>query len=218
MTVFIGGSISIKRLSRAATQRLDSIIAKGHEIVVGDAGGVDKAVQRHLSESHYVNVTVYCINSPRNNLGDWPVETVATTEKRPKRSDFAIKDRAMAERADAGFMIWDDRSPGTLNNVLNLLSSGKRSLVYLHNADEFLWIAGREELQALVDRIPLEERKAVGKKTGLSERMGELDSFGSYEIEPVSQSVRERQLDLFGFDGDAQGGPLQRGTGKGEHA
>ena len=41
---------------------------------------------------------------------------------------------------------------------------------------------------------------------------------GSYKIEPVSQSVRESQLDLFGLDGDAPGGPLQRGTGKGEHA
>lgn len=202
MTVFIAGSISIKRLSRAATQRLDSIIARGYEVVVGDAGGVDKAVQRHLNERRYNGVTVYCINSPRNNLGAWPVETVATTEKRPKRSDFAIKDRAMAERADAGFMIWDDRSPGTLNNVLNLLSSGKPSLVYLYNADVFLWVTGREELQALVDRIPLEERKAVEEKIGLSERIGELDSASSYKSEPVSQGVRESQLDLFGLDGD----------------
>ena len=218
MTVFIAGSISIKRLSRAATQRLDSIIAKGYEVVVGDAGGVDKAVQQHLHDRQYDGVTVYCINQPRNNLGAWPVASIATTEKRPKRSDFAIKDRAMAERADAGFMIWDDRSPGTLNNVLNLLSSGKQSLVYLHNADEFLWITGREELKALVDRIPPEEREAVEEKTGVFERMQDLDPASSYEIEPVSQSVRESQLDLFGLDGDAPGGPLQPGTEKGEHA
>jgi hypothetical protein len=198
MTVFIAGSISIKRLSRAATQRLDSIIAKGHEIVVGDAGGVDKAVQRHLNERQYDGVTVYCINSPRNNLGNWPVETVATTEKRPKRSDFATKDRAMAERADAGFMIWDDRSPGTLNNVLNLLSSGKPSLVYIYNADEFLWITGREELGALVDRIPPEEREKTDEKIGLFERMRDLGSAGAYETESVNQRVRESQLDLFG--------------------
>jgi hypothetical protein len=214
MTVFIAGSISIKRLPMAVIRRLDSIIVKGYEVVVGDAGGVDKAVQRHLCERHYVNVTVYCINSPRNNLGDWPVETVATTEKRPKRSDFVIKDRAMAERANAGFMIWDDRSPGTLNNVLNLLSSGKQSLVYLHNADDFLWITGREELKALVDRIPPEEREAVDEKTGVFERMQDLDPASSYAIEPVSQSVRESQLDLFGVDGDASSGP---GVDKGEH-
>jgi|GEM_PF-2887536 len=40
---------------------------------------------------------------------------------------------------------------------------------------------------------------------------------GSFEIEPVSQSVRESQLDLFGLDGAAPGGLLQPGTEKGEN-
>lgn len=113
MTVFLAGSISIKRLTKAVTQRLDSIITKKYDIVVGDAGGVDKAVQRHLHDRRYHSVTVYCINQPRNNLGEWPVESVPITAKRPKRSDFVKKDQKMAERADVGFMIWDDRSPGT---------------------------------------------------------------------------------------------------------
>lgn len=202
MTVFIAGSISIKRLTKAATQRLDSIIAKEYQIVVGDAGGVDKAVQRHLYGRQYGGVTVYCINQPRNNLGDWPVESVAVTEKRPRRSDFAIKDRAMAERADVGFMIWDDRSPGTLNNVLNLLSSGKQSLVYLHNSGDFLWVTTPSELQILMDRIHPEDLKMIDEKLGLSERVRNLASGFSYEIEPVSRSVGESQLDLFGLDDD----------------
>ena len=113
----------------------------------------------------------------------------------------------MAERADAGFMIWDCKSPGTLNNVLNLLSFGKRSLMYLHNSDEFLWIKTPEELRTLVEGIPPEERDTIDEKIGLSERMRDLASAGSYEIEPVSQSVRESQLDLFGLDGGASGEP-----------
>jgi hypothetical protein len=44
MMVFIAGSISITRLTKAATDRLDSIIAKGYAVFVGDAGGVDTAV------------------------------------------------------------------------------------------------------------------------------------------------------------------------------
>lgn len=171
MTVFIAGSISIKRLTKAATDRLNSIIAKGNDVFVGDAGGVDTAVQRHLHDRRYDPVTVYCINQPRNNLGTWPVESVAVTEKRPKRSDFAKKDRVMAERADAGFMIWDDRSPETLNNVLNLLSSGKRSLVYLHNSGEFEWVTAPDQLRTLVERIPPEERETVDEKIGLSRKM-----------------------------------------------
>jgi len=37
---------------------------------------------------------------------------------------------------------------------------------------------------------------------------------GSYEIKPVSESVRESQLDLFGFDGDASSGQLRPRRGK----
>lgn len=40
---------------------------------------------------------------------------------------------------------------------------------------------------------------------------------GSFEIAPGSQSVRESLLDLFGFGGDAPGGPLQPGAAKGEN-
>lgn len=201
MTVFVAGSISIKRLTKPVTERLDTIIAKEYDIVVGDAGGVDKAVQRHLLARQYDRVTVYCINQPRNNLGEWPVHSVAVTATRPKRSDFAKKDRAMAEHADAGFMIWDDRSPGTLNNVLNLLGLGKQSLVYAQTTDEFLWITGTDDLRTFADRIPVEERAAVEQKIGLSQRIQDLSSDASYEIEPVSDSVRESQLELFGgFD------------------
>ena len=198
MTVFVAGSISTKRLTKPVTERLDTIIAKEYDIVVGDARGVDKAVQRHLLARKYDRVTVYCINTPRNNIGEWPVHSVAVTATRPKRSDFAKKDRAMAEHADIGFMIWDDRSPGTLNNVLNLLGLGKQSLVYAQTTDEFLWITGTEDLQTLADRIPEEERAAVDEKTGLSQRIKDPRSGVSYEIEPVSDSVRESQLDLFG--------------------
>ena len=213
MTVFIAGSISIKKLTKPVIERLDSIISKGYDIVVGDAGGVDKAVQRHMHDCQYDRVTVYCINQARNNLGEWLVHSEAVTEKRPKRSDFAKKDRAMAEEADVGFMIWDDRSPGTLNNVLNLLSLCKKSLVYAHTTDEFLWITGRDELQTLVNRIPVQERKTVDEKIRLSRRMLDLFSRASYEIKPISHSVRESQLDLFGSEDKPEADP-----GKGEGA
>ncbi len=62
MMVFVAGSISIKRLTKAVTDRLDSIIAKRYDVLVGDAGGVDKAVQRHLHDYHYDRAAIYCIN------------------------------------------------------------------------------------------------------------------------------------------------------------
>jgi len=203
MTVFIAGSISIKRLSKGAAQRLHSIIDKGYAVVVGDAGGVDKAVQGYLLDCHHNQVTVYCINQPRNNLGEWPVETVARTQNRPRRSDFTKKDLAMARAADVGFMIWDGRSPGTLNNVLNLISLGKQSLVYVDGDDEFLWVKEPNDCLLLADRIPGDAKENVEKKADLSRRIEALMSDAVYEIQSAAQSVRESQLDLFGFDGGA---------------
>jgi hypothetical protein len=203
MTVFIAGSISIDRITKAAAQRLDSIIDNGYAVVVGDAGGVDKAVERYLLDRHYNQVTVYCINQPRNNLGDWPVETVARTQSRPRRSDFAKKDLTMAEAADVGFMIWDGKSSGTLNNVLNLLSLGKHSLVYVHMEDQFLWIKDAQDSVMLAERIPADVREDVEKKVDLSRPIEALKSDAAYEIQSARQSVRKSQLDLFGLGGGA---------------
>lgn len=202
MTVFIAGSISIKSLATAVTQRLDSIVQKKHSVVVGDAAGVDTAVQRHLHKRGYKPVTVYCINQARNNLGNWPVVTVANIKGRPRRSDFGKKDLAMAQAADVGFMIWDDQSSGTLNNVLNLLDVGKKSLVYAQETDEFLWITGPNELATLVDRIPKGLRDTVERKIDLSARIERLTSDVVYQIPAIADSVGEPQLDLFGFDGN----------------
>ncbi len=135
---------------------------------------------------------------------------MAVTEKRPKRADFAKKDRAIAEEANVGFMIWDDRGPGTLSNVLNMLSLGKQSWVYAHTTNDFLWITGRDDLQTLVNRIPAAERDTIDEKIGLSQRLEDLSSTASYEIEATSQSVRESRLDLFG-SGDAPSSPSTAG-------
>lgn len=47
-TVFIGGSRHISRLPAQAKERLNNIIENGHNVVVGDANGADKAVQKHF--------------------------------------------------------------------------------------------------------------------------------------------------------------------------
>ena len=47
-TVFVAGSRQISRLPAEVTSRLDTMIEKGFQILVGDANGADKAVQRYL--------------------------------------------------------------------------------------------------------------------------------------------------------------------------
>jgi hypothetical protein len=41
------------------------------------------------------------------------------------------KGLAMARDAKYGLMLWDGKSKGTLNNILNLIAAEKRTLVYL---------------------------------------------------------------------------------------
>ena len=129
-TVFVGGSRSIARLPAAAGERLDNSVASGAHVVVGDAAGADKAVQRHLLDAGYRSVEIFASEGrPRHNLGDWPVRAVSAAGVRGGDAFFAAKDRAMAEVAEFGLMIWDGRSPGTVLNILRLVGHGRKAVL-----------------------------------------------------------------------------------------
>lgn len=114
--------------------RLNNVITCGHHVIVGDANGADKAVQKHLLEAAYENVTVFCSGEHyRNNLGDWHIHHVIPPEGAKGFQFYAAKDREMAREADVGLMIWDGKSAGTVLNVLRLLRAGKIAvLINLH--------------------------------------------------------------------------------------
>ena len=129
-TIFIGGSRHVSRLSSQVRERLDNVMRKGHDVVVGDANGADKAVQKLLHEADYRKVTVYCSGDrPRNNLGQWGLHTVTPPKAARGFQFYAAKDREMAQAADFGLMIWDGKSPGTVLNVLRLVRAGKPAVL-----------------------------------------------------------------------------------------
>lgn len=121
--VLIAGPLKIRTLDKNIKERLDNIIQKKIEVLVGDANGIDKAVQEYLSSKNYRNATVYCINKPRNNIGNWNIKSIPCVDAAISFSDYVKKDIAMAKDTDFGFMIWNGKSNGTLNNTLNLLES-----------------------------------------------------------------------------------------------
>jgi hypothetical protein len=47
--VFIGGSRRLSQLNKDLKGRLDNIVERGFTVIVGDANGADKAVQRYLA-------------------------------------------------------------------------------------------------------------------------------------------------------------------------
>ena len=76
MNVFIGGSIGISKLNAAIRARLDDFMKRGNAILIGDANGADKAVQTYLATRDYRNVTVFCMEECRNNIGAWPTRSI----------------------------------------------------------------------------------------------------------------------------------------------
>jgi adenine-specific DNA-methyltransferase len=130
--VFVGGSRAITRLDAEVKSRLDRIVAKRLAVVIGDASGADKAVQRFLAERQFEKVEVFSTDeSPRNNLGSWPVRVVRPGHSRKDFDYYATKDRAMAAEATVGLMLWDGQSRGTLMNVVRLVGQGKPTVVYV---------------------------------------------------------------------------------------
>jgi hypothetical protein len=176
-TVFIAGSMAIKHLDYKVQERLMNIITLGHDIVVGDADGVDTSIQQFLWEEHVERVTVFCTgDKARNNVGNWPLQQVSTYHKPGSRAFFTVKDVAMAEAADSGLMIWDSKSTGTLTNVCELLSRKKNSLVFVNKDKAFQVVKDADSLEALLDRMATPARLKADTKIGLTEKLAALRS------------------------------------------
>lgn len=176
-TVFIAGSITIKQLDFLVQERIMNIIHMGHEVIVGDANGVDTAIQNFLLNEAYEHVTVFCTGaSPRNNVGNWKVQAVTTYHKPGSRAFFTAKDMALAEAADTGFMIWDTKSTGTLSNIVELLSRKKYSWVFVNRDKEFHAVKKADDLETLLVCMSQSARIKADTKIGLTEKLAFLHS------------------------------------------
>jgi hypothetical protein len=170
--VFIGGSRRIGRLNSEIRQRLDNIIAQSFTVLVGDASGVDKAVQKHFADNHYGNVIVFCAgNSCRNNIGAWETKHINISRSTKDYRFYMAKDIEMAKEADYGFMIWDAESSGTLSNILELLEMGKKALVYMGPNKEFVKLQGVESLRGIIQACADDAVKNFDTKFNLSRRL-----------------------------------------------
>jgi len=134
MNIFISGSISVKFLPKIAMTKIDNIIKKNMNILIGDAKGVDLLVQKYLAKKQYNNVTVYFSGEKyRNNIGNWSTKNIKTNTFRKSRELYTLKDEAMSKDSDYGLMIWDGESKGTLNNIQNMKILNKKFFVILGN-------------------------------------------------------------------------------------
>ena len=176
-TVFLSGSRKISRLHPRVSARIDNMIASGFSILTGDANGADKAMQRYLADNNYQDVTIYYVGAePRNNVGNWSAVNVASSYGMSGRDFYAQKDQAMAKVADYGLVLWDGKSPGSVQNMLWLLSEEKKSLVFLNSKQEFHKIACSEDLSALFLNVDRHDIREIDRKINLPKfLMGNLE-------------------------------------------
>lgn len=150
-TVFVAGSRAISKLNEQIRERLDNIMRQQLSVLVGDANGADKAVQVYLAKCAYRNVTVYSMEVSRNNVGGWPIKHhLAATAAKHDRHYYGIKDLAMTKDATWGFMLWDGESKGTLTNIVNLLNTRKKTLLYLDAQSSFFNVRTFEDLYGVL--------------------------------------------------------------------
>jgi hypothetical protein len=179
-TVFIAGSIKIKHLHPLFVERIANIVREGMPIVVGDADGADTSIQAELVAQSASDVTVFCTgDKPRNNLGGWPVQQIQSSAQPGTRAFFTAKDIKMAERAEFGLMLWDAASTGTLSNVFELLTRGKKCVVFVNREKKFLTIKHGEDILNLVSYMSDGARKKADLKISLSEKVSQLSGYQS---------------------------------------
>ncbi len=164
-TVFLSGSRKISRLNDLIRNRIQNMIDQDFKIIVGDANGADKAMQGYLHNTGYQNVTVFCAGSTcRNNIGEWPTQNVQVSPKLKGRDFYTQKDKEMAAIADYGFVLWDGKSAGSINNVFELLRRGKAVVVYLSQKKDFEKIVTSQDVENLLRNCDSADYLTISKK------------------------------------------------------
>jgi len=170
--VFIAGSRSLSRLNADVKQRIDTMVDKGFTILVGDANGADKAVQRYLAEKHFRNVIVHCMaGNCRNNVAGWPTREVSAGPGSKGFAYYSTKDRAMVNDAQYGFLLWDGESKGTLNSAVNLVHQNKTVVVYFAPQKAFYNLRSPGDLSQLLANLDPAKLQHLERQLGIEREL-----------------------------------------------
>lgn len=140
-SVFINGSISIKKLPEEVVKSINKIIHQNFEILVGDASGVDTLVQNYCKSMGYSHVIVYSIYKFPRYKGSESFKTKyieVSSNIKHERERQQEKDRAMTLESQFTFTIWDEKSKGSYANILRALENHKKIKIYLTHRKQFL--------------------------------------------------------------------------------
>ncbi|MBC6445223.1 MAG: hypothetical protein GDA50_07350 [Alphaproteobacteria bacterium GM202ARS2] len=184
-TVFLSGSRKIGRLNDLVRHRLQNMLDQEFHVIVGDANGADRAFQGYLAEKGYQDVSVFCSGSScRNNVGQWSVRSVQVDPKLKGRAFYTQKDKEMAAEADYGFVIWDGKSEGSINNIFELLKKGKKAVVYLSRSKSFRNIKSAKDIEDLLEESEISISHRSGGSSLIDQHLNDfrLSQQGSFNL------------------------------------
>ena len=189
--IFISGSMRIKRLDPKVKDMIDNIIKTDFSNLLGDAEGVDASIQELLNSKGYTNDTIFCSgDKARNNIGRWQVKKIHTDYQKNTRLFFTAKDIQMAKKCDYGFMVWDSKSTGTLSNVYELFSQGKKSLVFINKLRTFKQIGKVADFEDLISVMSASAFEKADKKLQLKKRIQGLKQLNLFKANNDTKTGR----------------------------
>jgi hypothetical protein len=160
--VFIGGSRRLFHLYKEIQRRLETLMEEQAVILIGDANGADKAVQRYFLNRGYDKIQIFCMaGNCRNNIGNWEVKEVTGPKGKKDFSYHALKDQKMADEASNGLMLWDGKSKGALANVYRLIKQGKPVEVYHAAHKEIITLTDKKSWDHFLLQCPNELKELV---------------------------------------------------------
>lgn len=77
--IFLFGSYDVYGVPSNVITWLQEYARQGHEFIVGDGKGADAAFHKALSSVGADKVTIYAMNSARNNVYEFPVKSFLTS-------------------------------------------------------------------------------------------------------------------------------------------
>lgn len=114
-------------------KEIDGYIAQKKKIIVGDAPGLDTAVQEYLAERGYKKVVVYGTDYTRANKGGWKEKISDGSQYEEGSSDWhKVKDKAMQDDAMEGLAVILEKggAGATRKNVEALVRDNKKVKIY----------------------------------------------------------------------------------------
>lgn len=170
--IFFGGSRNLGKLNQAIRERANNIISNGYLVLLGDANGADRAMQKYLAEKSYTHVLTFCAGSfCRNNIGRWKTRLIQVNRTQKDFQYYAVRDEKMSDEADYGFMLWDGKSKGTLNNIINMIVRKKPVLVYFSPKRKFFTVKSDSELTELLSFCARQDLEQLEKTLKISQRI-----------------------------------------------